>query len=197
MTTSVSICNMALARAGVSQTISSLTETSTQARMCNQFYEPTRQSLLREFPWPFAERYFTLALIAEEPNSRWNYSYRFPSTALRINEVVVDGGERVPDPPVPFKIGSDSSGRVIYCDEAEAVVAANTDISDVNQFDPLFVDAFAWRMAWELSSPLSQNPSYVQTTQMGYERAIRKAMAAALNEERPDEFNPSLLRARE
>ena len=48
MATVVSICNMALARIGVSSFISNLNEASNEARVLNLFYEQMRDFALRE-----------------------------------------------------------------------------------------------------------------------------------------------------
>jgi hypothetical protein len=186
---------MALARIQVKQAIGSLTDETPTARLCTRFYEQTRQALLREFPWPFCEQYYTLALAETQPNARWGYSYRYPTGALRINDVVSE--QRIPDPKIPFKVGSDSQGRLIYTDEESAVIAANADISDTSQMDPLFVDAFAWRMAVELSAPLSESTEVTNYANVKYEQAIRRAMSVAMNEDSPDEYEGGLMRARE
>jgi hypothetical protein len=53
-TTAVSICNMALGLLGADGTITALTDNTQNARICNLFYEPARQTLLRSHPWNFA-----------------------------------------------------------------------------------------------------------------------------------------------
>ena len=52
--TAVSICNMALALVGADGTITALTQDNQNARVCNQFYDAARQTLLRSHPWNFA-----------------------------------------------------------------------------------------------------------------------------------------------
>lgn len=197
MTTEASICNMALARIQIKQAIGSLNDDTPVARLCVRFYEQTRQALLREFPWPFCERYYTLALVSTDPNPRWGYAYRYPTDVVRINDVIDPYGQRIPSPRTPYKIGSDTQGRLIYTDQEDAVIAANTDISDTGQMDPLFIDAFTWRLAWELSAPLSNSADVVAMARNNYEIAVRRAMAASLNEDSPDEFESDLMRARE
>lgn len=195
MATEASICNMALARIQVKQAIGALTDETPVGRLCTRFYDQTRQALLREFPWPFCEQYYTLALVETDPNPRWGYSYRYPTGVLRVNDIVSE--ERIPSPKIPFKIGSDTQGRLIYTDELEAVIAANTDVSDTSQMDPLFVDAFAWRMAMELAAPLAESAEVTNYANAKYEMAIRRAMAAAMNEEAPDEYEGDLMKARQ
>lgn len=195
MATEASICNIALARIQVQQAIGALTDDTSVGRLCTRFYEQTRQALLREFPWPFCEQYYTLALVTTDPNDRWDYAYRYPTGVVRVNDIVSE--QRIPAPKIPFKIGSDSQGRLIYTDEEDAVIAANTDISDTSQMDPLFIDAFAWRLAAEFGGVLSKSSEVIAYANGKYEQAIRKAMAVAMNEDSPDEYEGDLMRARE
>lgn len=198
MTTSVSICNLALARCGVKQSIASLTEQSENARSCNLFYDQSRQALLREIPWSFAERFHTLALVSTtETGNNWAYSYRYPADAVRVNYIVDQAGSRIPNPPVPFKLGSDSQGRLVYCDYEDAVCSYNHNITDVSQFDSLFVDTMAWRIATELAPFLSRDANFSAKVNQDYFMALRKAAAAAMNEEGQEEWQSSLSKARD
>jgi len=53
MATAVSICSNALRKLG-DDPITSLTDDTERARLCNAFYEPTRDAVLRSHPWNFA-----------------------------------------------------------------------------------------------------------------------------------------------
>ena len=53
MATEVSICSNALRRLGDSP-ITSLTDNTERARLCNGFYEDARDAVLRSHPWNFA-----------------------------------------------------------------------------------------------------------------------------------------------
>jgi len=55
LTTSVQICNLALAKVGVEGSgISSLSDSNENARKCNLFYEPCRDLIMSQHPWKFA-----------------------------------------------------------------------------------------------------------------------------------------------
>jgi hypothetical protein len=193
MATDVAICNLSLARVGVQQEIASLSEVGTLAKSCRRFYDQSRQAMLREFPWSFCERPVTLALVEAEPVSDWIFSYRYPSDTMRMNRIV--GVRRRPDAPIPFRIGSDSQGRLIYTDQEYAVAWCNYDVSDTSQFDPLFTDAIAWRIARELAPLLSKDSGLTQSVRQEYEMAVRRAIASALNEEGQEENPCSLVEA--
>lgn len=51
------ICNMALAHVGHTQFIDDLeTEQSTEAEVCNLYYEQARDFVIEAFPWPEATK---------------------------------------------------------------------------------------------------------------------------------------------
>ena len=56
MTSEVAICNLALADIGSTSVVSTLGESSIEAKYCNIFYTAARDALLEEIEWPFAQR---------------------------------------------------------------------------------------------------------------------------------------------
>src|SRR5690554_4100736 len=86
----VDIANRALSHTGTDQSIVSLDERSKEARICARWYEPSRDQLLRAFPWNFAQRRVTLAAISEPPTG-WAHQYRYPTSCLVLHEVYGKG----------------------------------------------------------------------------------------------------------
>lgn len=83
MSSSTEISNMALSHLAISREIAALdTERSQEAQACRRFYETVRKTVLRDYPWPFATKFATLALVEDDPNSEWDFSYRYPSDCL-------------------------------------------------------------------------------------------------------------------
>ena len=185
MSSDVEICNMALAGLGVSQGISALSEAGTAAEQCNLFFVTCRKRVLRDFDWPFARRYYTLGLVAEDPNTDWTYSYRYPATCLSIRSVV--GANRKDTSRIPYSLGSDASGKLIYTDEPEAVVRMTVDITDTELFDPVFVSAFAGLLGSKIGGPLARDPKLVTQSYQFYLADIASARADAQNEGGQDE----------
>src|SRR5690606_25121463 len=102
-----SIVNRALARIGSSKQIANVeTENSREAISARLVFDDERDYVLRDFPWPFATAYRTLALVSEAPNGDWGYAYRYPSDCLYVRRIVGALGRRDPDPP-PFRVGVD------------------------------------------------------------------------------------------
>ena len=88
MATEVSICSNALRKLG-DDPITSLTEDTERARLCNAFYESSRDSLLRSHPWNFAITRATLAKLSSTPAYGFAYQYALPTDpyCLRVLEM--------------------------------------------------------------------------------------------------------------
>lgn len=181
MSSVVEIYNMALAGLGVTQQVSSATEASTEAAACTLFYVTCRDRVLRDFDWSFARRYSTLGLVASDPNTDWAYAYRYPSDALSIRGIV--GTTRVSMAPrIPYTLGSDSSGKLIYTDTAEAVVRMTVRITDTELFDSLFVSALAGLLGSKIAPALSRGPKLAAASYEMYLADLAAAQAADGNE---------------
>ena len=78
MATEVSICSNALRRLG-DDPITSLTDDTERARLCNAFYVPARDLVLRSHPWNFAVTRATLAQLSDTPAYEYSYQYALPN----------------------------------------------------------------------------------------------------------------------
>lgn len=183
-TSVVSICNQALARIGQGKSIASLTENSQAAATCSAFYEQVRDEVLVEFPWPFALRRVTLALVATDPNEDWAYSYRRPTDCLTARRVLAGTSRR--SKPLTWEPGGDASGGLVFTDEANAALEYIARVDNPALYPPKFVNALAWRLAMDLAPVLQESPSYADVAERKYERAIEAAKVHAANEGVPD-----------
>lgn len=185
MSSVVEIYNMALGGIGVTQQVASATEASTEAAACTLFYATCRDRVLRDFDWAFARQYSTLGLVAEDPNTDWAYAYRYPSAAISIRGIV--GTTRTSTAPrIPYTLGSDSSGKLIYTDSAEAVARMTVRITDTELFDALFVSALAGLLGSKIAPPLARGPKLAAAAYEMYLVDLAAAQAAAGNEEGQD-----------
>ncbi|MCU7218020.1 hypothetical protein [Pseudomonas sp. VE 196-7] len=187
MPSDIEICNIALSRVAQTQPIVSFTERSKAAELCSVFYAPMRELVLAEFPWPFAESIVNLADIGS-PAPGWAFRYRYPADCLKVREII-EPGQRRPrsaDMQIPFSIGFDPGGRVIHTDQPEAGVRFTFRVQDPTFFDPLFVEALAWRLSMELALPLSSKAELQTFASQQYQIALTNAEASAFNESQDD-----------
>lgn len=190
-TTVVSICNLSLARVGHDRAIQALApdENSKAANLCAMFYEPMRDKVLRDFAWPFAKKYAALNLVEENPNTDWLYAYRWPSDCLRALRIVNAAGRTAGlTAPIPYTIGHDAAGKLIYTDEPNAVLLHTARYTDPTWFDADFVSALAWRIAQELAAPMARGdfPAMRERAMKEYAAEISNAEANAANEVQAD-----------
>ncbi len=184
----VTIANLALSHCGAQQFITSLDDTTQEAALCNLHYEPCRDAVLGVLHWPFAKRYVALALVeegvAQDWSSEWAYVYRYPTDCTRVRRVLT-GSRRDPN-AVPFELGSDATGRLIYCDSEDALIAYTHRVTDVTIYPDQFCEAVAWKMASRMALPLSARADLAQAAEKQYQMALADAKILALTEERRD-----------
>lgn len=188
MFSDIEICNIALGRIGVSQKIESLTELSNEAAVLSTFIEQVREAVLRDFPWPFATKFLSLALVESDPNDDWDYAYRYPIDCVKLRRIVNTAG-RTDATRIPFRLAHDAQGRLIWTDEENATVEYTARVTDPLLYDGIFASVFAWRLATEAATALTGGDAY----KMGkralemYYLELEKARNEALNEEQSDE----------
>jgi len=165
VTSETEICNLALSRIG-HKLITSLMEDSRAAELCNLHYARARNSLLRSYPWNFAIRRATLALSSTTPNHEYTYQHTLPTDCLKVIRTnweadgsvgtavygsLNDYGYSIP--PLPYRI----EGRHLLCNEETVKIEYIAEVTDVAQFDELFVDVLAQRLAAEIALALTDN----------------------------------------
>lgn len=187
-TTRELLSGMALGHVGSSASIADLaTEQSTEAGQCRKFIGPAILTVLEGFDWPEATGYATLALVAEEPNYDWDFSYRYPAEAVKIRRIVTALGRRDPNPP-PFRVGLDAQGRLVYTNEAEAIVEYTADISSrLSIFPATLTDAVSWKLAEYIAPELSRVKGIMATVQGGYMMALERARVKAAQEQQQEQ----------
>lgn len=191
----IDIANAALAHVGVSRVIASLDDDSEEAAAADRFYDRARRKVLEQGVWQFAKRRVTLGLVAEDPNDNWGYSYRWPSGCL-IPRRIVDTTKRFAQEstPIPFELGSDATGRLIFTDEAEAILEYIEDYQDPAHFSELFASCIEWTLASYIAMPLTERTATAQFCDSMANRYLTRATAAEANATTKDpEPDPSFI----
>lgn len=190
---------MALAYLGVGVRVMNITsDTSENAKTLNLFYDTVRDAVLADFQWPFAQKRSTLALVENDPNDDWSFSYRYPTDAIRINRVypgIYQGevdtllSDRILRSATfqEYEIGSDSSGGLIFSNETDAGAVYTYRHTTTALYPPNFTLLLSYRLAAQCSSVLTGGDPFKlgpQAWQL-YVREMGYARANAANEERP------------
>lgn len=186
MSTSITICNMALAHLSITRRITAFSDATEEARNCAIFYDESRKHVLDSFPWNFACKFSTLALVADGDPKGFSYAYQLPSdciTARKIHNESFVLGE------IDFKVAA----QEIWTDLDDAELEYTSDIETVNFFSPTFITCFSHKLASDLAMPL-RNDQKLQTKEvnafLGYlSQAMTVNAREGLNtKEKTDDF---------
>lgn len=138
------IVNEALTRVGYPERISNIYEGTRQARAALDVYAQTRDELLRQEDWDFAQKIAAAVLSGAVAPAPWTTEYDYPSDCLRLRNLwnasyLADKNDPL---PVLWSIGNNSLGaKVIWCKLAAATLVYTTQLTDLTKWEPLFVEA--------------------------------------------------------
>ena len=119
--------------------------------------------------WTFATVQITLdSVSAQAPNSLTPYQFTLPKDCLRVLDVEC----------TEWKM----QGRRILASRAPLRMSYIADIEDAEQFDPLFMDALATRLAEKLAMPMTGNQSLRQNL---HQAATVNAVQSFSNDSHP------------
>lgn len=144
----VEICNVALALLGAAS-IRDFNEDNKRARMCDAFYDFTRDYLLSKFDWPFARRLVKLqqVVITDPVPDGW-YVYQLPADCATPRDIQPSGSRD------KWYI----AGKQLYCQQSADVYLRYTRYETNSAFysDP-FCNILALGTAVKLCIPLTQD----------------------------------------
>jgi hypothetical protein len=167
MASEVDICNRALQKLGAKR-ITALSDDSVNARACNSAYSHVRDAELRAHPWNFAIARAELAADATAPDWGRANAYQLPSNFLcMVNDYPEDN-----DNSKDWVI----EGRKILTDDSDPIyIRYIKKETDTSQFDSLFVEALATKLAFELCEEITQSNTKKEGLRQDYEQVIRNA----------------------
>jgi len=187
---STEISNLALSHLGIGKEIADLeTESSQEASACRRFYEITVGMVLEEFSWAFAKKTTTLSLIAEDPTTEWEYSYRYPTDCSLALRILSGTRNETRQTRIPYKIVYDATGRLIYTNEQDAVLEYIKNVEDTGQFKFTFTMVVSLLLAFYIAPRLTGGDPFKlgERAHKKYEVLSNTAKARSLNEQQDEE----------
>ena len=144
MASQVEICNRALQELG-ELAIASIDEGNKRARECKRAYEPVLRAELRKPIWNFSITRIVLAPDSDTPAFDYDYQFTFPTDCI-----------------VPIMGRNDTDwtieGRKILTNASDTLNLRYVRyVTDVNEMDPLFREAFAMSLAARMAEVLTQS----------------------------------------
>jgi len=94
MASATEIYNRALSRIGIDQFLGDPGETSKAGTLYRMWYDASRQTALRDFPWNFATTILALAPLSNVTVPGWGYVYAYPVDCLQARQVCDACGAR-------------------------------------------------------------------------------------------------------
>lgn len=172
----VAICNLALAAIGRGAQITSLDEASQAARACKLRYPYARDAVLRAYDWNFAAKRAELPKNATAPAFEYANAYDLPADCLIVRSVYDGEAEK-------WVV----EGRQILTDMGDPIFIKYTQrVEDPAQFDPLFVEALAQRIASDIAVQLSESVSRSQGLWQVYQAKLIEARRRDAQEGQPE-----------
>ena len=147
------ICNLTISwLAGNS--ILSLNDDSEEARLCKANYDPGRRAVLEEREWTFAVKRVQLPALAEPPLFGWKFKFLVPPDLLYSIGVYDPGHANIKKPPQMEHV---VEGREILADKSIINLKYISDVTNTQQFSPLFDQALAAYIGINIAIPLTEN----------------------------------------
>ncbi len=197
------ICNEALGRIGFPRRIGDIFEGSRQSKLCLEYYGQTRDELLRTYDWGFSERNGLAVLLKQAPLNGytpaqpwtpaypappWLYEYTYPGDCIKLR-AIKSSAAWVPNfSPSPniFDIANDEALippiKVILCNVPNALFVYSGQVTDMTQWDSLFIQAMVNALAEKIAPGIAKIDQAGDTSQKEQvqEKAMDEEMAARM-----------------
>lgn len=171
----VQICNNALTKIGESF-ITSLSDDSKAARVCDLMYEIVRDEVLRNHPWNFSIERTVCARLSTSPAFEYSHQYQLPTDCLRVLHMQ--------NRKTRFKI----EGRKVLTDSNTCPILYIKRVEDVSKFDSAFSDAVATRLAVELAYSITGDGELARSLLAQYKEKLNLARLVDAQEGTPDRY---------
>lgn len=151
----------------------------------NALFTLVRDAELRRYRWDFATRRTSLSADGSDPEwGDWN-RFSVPNDYLALIRDDESGQA------VDWRLESGEEGEgvfIVTADEAPLDIRYVARVEDPNVFDPLFVVAFASRLALEACEEVTGSTTKKAGIKVDYEDAINEARRAGAIEKPAQEF---------
>ena len=179
--TETGVANMALSHLRQPPIVNIDTDTSKAGRVMRQWFGHLRDGLLRQYPWNFAEEYAEMAAVSEKPLHTFDLYYALPSDPYCLTVRSVPG-----HPKEAWKVVG--KRRIATSITAPLRIVYTARVTDVQNWDPLFVQALAVQLAERAAPELAKDERVSQKIKADLAEALAAAFPADAAEGTPDDF---------
>ena len=188
--TKTEILNLALGHLAIGKEVGTFdSEKSEEAKTGRRYYDIALKTTLSAAPWPFATKIEALALIEEEPNTEWGFSYQYPANCIKMRRILSGVRNDSRQTRVPYKIAQGTQGRVMFSDEEDAQAEYTLSNSDAALYSQDFIEALSYKLAALMAPTLTAGDQFKlgREAQGVYLYLVGKASAHAFNEQQDEE----------
>lgn len=186
-----SISNMALRHLGSTKPIADLdTDQSAEANACRVFFPICLEESQRDFAYPFTTRIEPLALVEEDPNDEWAYSYRYPSDCMMFKRILSGTRNDTRQSKVPYKLIQDDQGTLILTDKENAECEFSKLNDSVQGHPRDYIMALSFLLASYIAPSVTKSGDAAKLGELAaarYEQKRARAEANALMEQQDEE----------
>lgn len=179
MTSKVDVVNLAALYLGQPAIENFDTDTSKIGAAARASYELERRAVLRGFTWNFAIRRETISATGSTPIYGFQHEFNWGGDWLRVLEVNGDDAESgnwvTEDRKILTDLGDEISVKVLY------------DHQTPDQWDPMFIEAFSRKMAWNWAETVLRSTNATDEQRRAYAEVLRMAKSVDSKERTPDE----------
>lgn len=171
LTSNTQIVNLALSKLGDDRIVD-IEDAVKPAKVAKAIFEPQRDAEIRRYNWRFS---LTRALLqADSTPPAWGYARTFtmPTDSLRLLQV----GDQYIRPGKPTPLWEREGRKVLTNLAAPLCVRYVRRVEDPAEFDALFVETLACRLAFEMAEALTQLPAKKEAAWKAYNAALEDAI---------------------
>jgi len=165
------IANLALGNLGEAS-IQSLSDNNARARACSSRIDDVIVTILRMHVWNSALERKLLTNIGE-PIFGWNYIFQLPADYIKVVEV---------EPVSKYMVEK----KNILSNEKTLYLLYVATPTDINNLDPLLVEAIAMKLAWEIAETLTSKAGLKQEMMQKYIISLQEARSANSKDRTPE-----------
>lgn len=174
----VDICNLALDHLNVSPITTITNPTDKVGKVLDRWYDNTRRATLRFHTWNFAMKRASIAKLVTTPEFGYAYEYQLPADYLRIVEVG-DGN-------IYTDYGIETGKLLIDETSSDGLdIRYVFDNTNVDKYDPLFVELIALELAHNICFALTGNVVLKRELRMARDEKRREALGVDGQERKP------------
>jgi hypothetical protein len=156
VTSPADVVNLALRRIGYQLRVGQLFDGSKASNNALDIYAQTRDAVLREADWGFAETMDLAALSGGAAPAPWLFEYLYPVACVKLRDVLSTTYLANQNNPLPelWQLANAAAGKVIWTKVAASTVVFTRQVTDPAQWEPDFVEALAAALARRLAPVL-------------------------------------------